>query len=46
MKERKTIFNVIELEDSNKTEEEIKNIVNYQWAKVILSFFEKVNLNG
>lgn len=46
MKERKTIFNVIELEDSNKTEEEIKDIVNYQWAKVILKFFEKVSLNG
>lgn len=43
MKEK---YNVIELEDSNMTEEEIKNIVNYQWAKVILKFFEKVGLNG
>lgn len=46
MKERKEKYNVIELEDNNKTEEEIKNIVNYQWTKLILKFFEKEHLNG
>lgn len=39
-------YNVIELEDKNKTEEEIKKIVNYQWAKIILKFFEKAGING
>lgn len=39
-------YNVIELEDERKTSEEIKNIVNYQWAKVILKIFEKAGLNG
>lgn len=39
-------YNVIELEDENKTEEEIKNIVNYQWVKIILKFFEKAGING
>lgn len=39
-------YNVIELEDNNMTDEEIKYIVNYQWAKIILNFFEKVGLNG
>lgn len=39
-------YNVIELEDNNMTDEEIKYIVNYQWAKIILKFFEKVGLNG
>lgn len=46
MNERKEKYNVIELEDTDKTEEEIKNIVNYQWAKLILNFFEKEHLNG
>lgn len=39
-------YNVIELEDVNKTSDEIKNIVNYQWAKIILKFFEKAGING
>jgi len=39
-------YNVIELEDKNKTSEEIKNIVNYQWSKIILKFYEKAGING
>lgn len=46
MKEVKEKYNVIEIEDQNKSEEEIKKIVNYQWAKIILKFFEKARVNG
>lgn len=39
MKEK---YNVIEIEDENKSYDEIKRIVNIQWLKLILKYYKKV----
>jgi len=41
----KDVYNVIELEE-NLTIEEIKELVNYQWAKIILKYLEKVSFHA
>lgn len=41
----KDVYNVIELEE-NLTVEEIRELVNYQWAKIILKYLEKVNFHA
>lgn len=41
----KDVYNVIELEE-NLTVEEIRELVNYQWAKIILKYLEKVSFHA